>query len=124
MSTSVVQYRRSFKSDPKLRLPIWQEKLFIARTRNAADATRVYRLPTSREIKLGQRPVSCAAGAVRHPERRPVFMRFCTIWLHDAGNHRNFRRCCFIKGPIVAGGASKVASGHRQPFVRHRNGAG
>lgn len=34
-----------------------------------------------------------AAGPVRRPERRPVFMRFCTIWLHDTGNHRNIRRC-------------------------------
>jgi hypothetical protein len=51
-------------------------------------------------------------------------MRFCTIWRHDTGNHRNFRRCCSVKGPIGAGGSGKVASGHRQPFVRYCNGAG
>ena len=99
-------------------------KLFIARTRNAANATRVDRLLINRMIKLGQQLVSRAADPVRRPKRRPVFMRFCTIWRHDTGNHRNFRRCCSVKGPIGAGGSDKVASGHRQPFVRYCNGAG
>jgi KUP system potassium uptake protein len=54
MSTSFFLNRRSFKSDPKRGLPVWQEKLFVALTRNAADATNFYRLPTNRVIELGQ----------------------------------------------------------------------
>ena len=54
MSTSFFLNRRSFKSDPKRGLPVWQEKLFVALTRNAADATSFYRLPTNRVIELGQ----------------------------------------------------------------------
>lgn len=57
MSTSFFLNRRSFKSDPKRGLPAWQEKLFIALTRNAADATSFYRLPTNRVIELGQQLV-------------------------------------------------------------------
>ena len=57
MSTSFFLNRRSFKSDPKRGLPAWQEKLFISLTRNAADATSFYRLPTNRVIELGQQLV-------------------------------------------------------------------
>ena len=57
MSTSFFLNRRSFKSDPKRGLPVWQEKLFVALTRNAADATSFYRLPTNRVIELGQQLV-------------------------------------------------------------------
>ena len=57
MSTSFFLNRRSFKSDPRRGLPAWQEKLFIALTRNAADATSFYRLPTNRVIELGQQLV-------------------------------------------------------------------
>ena len=57
MSTSFFLNRRSFKSDPKRGMPVWQEKLFVALTRNAADATSFYRLPTNRVIELGQQLV-------------------------------------------------------------------
>jgi KUP system potassium uptake protein len=57
MSTSFFLNRRSFRSDPKRGLPAWQEKLFISLTRNAADATSFYRLPTNRVIELGQQLV-------------------------------------------------------------------
>ncbi len=57
MSTSFFLNRRSFKSDPRRGLPGWQEKLFIALTRNAADATSFYHLPTNRVIELGQQLV-------------------------------------------------------------------
>ncbi|MFN5828284.1 MAG: potassium transporter Kup [Rhodobacterales bacterium] len=57
MSTSFFLNRRSFKSDPRRGLPAWQEKLFIALTRNAADATSFYRLPSNRVIELGQQLV-------------------------------------------------------------------
>lgn len=57
MSTSFFLNRRSFKSDPKRGLPAWQEKLFMSLTRNAADATSFYRLPTNRVIELGQQLV-------------------------------------------------------------------
>jgi len=57
MSTSFFLNRRSFKSDPRRGLPAWQEKLFIALTRNAADATSFYHLPSNRVIELGQQLV-------------------------------------------------------------------
>ena len=54
MSTSFFLNRRSFRSAKTQGLPIWQEKLFVAMTKSAADATSFYRLPTNRVIELGQ----------------------------------------------------------------------
>ncbi len=54
MSTSFFLNRRSFRSAKTHGLPIWQEKLFVAMTKSAADATSFYRLPTNRVIELGQ----------------------------------------------------------------------
>ncbi len=57
MSTSFFLNRRSFKPGRKQGLPVWQEKIFLALTRNAADATSFYRLPVNRVIELGQQMV-------------------------------------------------------------------
>ena len=54
MSTSFFLNRRSFRSAKTQGLPVWQEKLFVAMTKSAADATSFYRLPTNRVIELGQ----------------------------------------------------------------------
>ena len=54
MSTSFFLSRRSFRSHPKEGLPGWQEGLFIAMARSAADATNFYRLPADRVIEIGQ----------------------------------------------------------------------
>ena len=54
MSTSFFLNRRSYRSSKAQGLPLWQEKLFVAMTKSAADATSFYRLPTNRVIELGQ----------------------------------------------------------------------
>ena len=35
-------------------MPLWQDKLFIAMTKAASDATGFYRLPSNRVLELGQ----------------------------------------------------------------------
>lgn len=57
MATSFFLNRRSFKSGRKQGLPLWQERMFLALTRSAADATSFYRLPVNRVIELGQQLV-------------------------------------------------------------------
>lgn len=57
MATSFFLNRRSFKPGRKQGLPVWQEKIFLALTRSAADATSFYRLPANRVIELGQQLV-------------------------------------------------------------------
>jgi KUP system potassium uptake protein len=54
MTTSFFLNRRSFRSDPKRGIPVWQERIFIALTRAATTATDYYRLPVNRTIELGQ----------------------------------------------------------------------
>ncbi len=54
MSTSFFLNRRSFRSDPKGGLPVWQEGLFVALTKSAADATDFYHLPPDRVVEMGQ----------------------------------------------------------------------
>jgi KUP system potassium uptake protein len=54
MSTSFFLNRRSFRPSKTRGLPTWQESLYIAMTKSAADATDFYRLPTNRVIELGQ----------------------------------------------------------------------
>ena len=54
MKTSFFLNRRTFRSDPKNGLPVWQERLFVSMAKSASDATDFYRLPTDRVIELGQ----------------------------------------------------------------------
>ena len=54
MSTSFFLNRRSFRASKTQGLPAWQESLYIAMTKGAADATDFYRLPSNRVIELGQ----------------------------------------------------------------------
>jgi KUP system potassium uptake protein len=54
MSTSFFLNRRTFRTSKTQGLPTWQESLFIALSKSAANATDFYRLPTNRVIELGQ----------------------------------------------------------------------
>ncbi|MBP1805026.1 potassium transporter Kup [Rubellimicrobium aerolatum] len=54
MSTSFFLNRRTFRPSKTQGLPGWQESLFIAMTKSAANATDFYRIPTNRVIELGQ----------------------------------------------------------------------
>ena len=55
MSTSYFLNRRSFRpATDRAALPLWQDKLFIAMTKAATDATSFYRLPSNRVLELGQ----------------------------------------------------------------------
>ena len=52
MSTSFFLSRRSLKASPK-GLPIWLDRLFIALSRNATDATEYFHIPTGRVVEIG-----------------------------------------------------------------------
>ncbi len=57
MSTSYFLNRRSFRPSPEGGMPLWQDKLYIAMTKAATDATGFYRLPSNRVLELGQQLV-------------------------------------------------------------------
>ncbi|MFO1104999.1 MAG: potassium transporter Kup [Amaricoccus sp.] len=54
MTTSFFLNRRSFKPSQDSGMPLWQDRLFIAMTKAATDATGFYRLPSNRVLELGQ----------------------------------------------------------------------
>jgi KUP system potassium uptake protein len=54
MSTSFFLSRRSFKASSNYGMPVWQDRIYIAMARSAADATGFYRLPANRVVELGQ----------------------------------------------------------------------
>ena len=54
MTTSFFLNRRSFRSARHHGLPFWQERLFIAMSKSAADATAFYCLPSNRVVEMGQ----------------------------------------------------------------------
>ncbi len=54
MSTSFFLNRRSFRASPQSGMPLWQDRLYIALTRAAANATDFYRIPSNRVVELGQ----------------------------------------------------------------------
>ena len=54
MSTSFFLSRRTFRASPNTGMPLWQDHLYIAMARSAADASSFYRLPTNRVVELGQ----------------------------------------------------------------------
>lgn len=54
MTTSFFLNRRTFRSSRQHGLPFWQERLFIAMSRSAADATAFYCLPSNRVVEMGQ----------------------------------------------------------------------
>ena len=54
MTTSFFLNRRSFRSARHQGLPFWQERIFIALSKSAADATQFYCLPSNRVVEMGQ----------------------------------------------------------------------
>jgi len=53
MSTSFFLSRRSLKPAPRSGMPRWQDRLFIASTRMANDATDYFHIPTGRVVEVG-----------------------------------------------------------------------
>lgn len=53
MSTSFFVSRRSLKPAAKSEMPRWQERLFIALSRSANDATDYFQIPTGRVVEVG-----------------------------------------------------------------------
>ena len=53
MSTSFFLSRRSLKPATKSGMPRWQDRLFIALTRSANDATSYFQIPTGRVVEVG-----------------------------------------------------------------------
>jgi KUP system potassium uptake protein len=54
MATSFFLSRRSFRASAQYGMPLWQDKIFIAMSKSAVDATSFYRLPSNRVVELGQ----------------------------------------------------------------------
>ena len=53
MSTSFFVSRRSLKPAAKSEMPKWQDRLFIALSRSANDATDYFQIPTGRVVEVG-----------------------------------------------------------------------
>ena len=53
MSTSFFLSRRSLRPAAKSDMPRWQDRLFIALTRSANDATDYFQIPTGRVVEVG-----------------------------------------------------------------------
>jgi KUP system potassium uptake protein len=53
MTTSFFLGRRTLKTAPNSGMPLWQDKLFIAMTKQAASAPDFFNLPSDRVVELG-----------------------------------------------------------------------
>jgi KUP system potassium uptake protein len=53
MTTSFFLGRRTIKISPNSGMPMWQDKLFIALSRQAANATDFFAIPSDRVVELG-----------------------------------------------------------------------
>lgn len=53
MTTSFFLSRRSLKPSANSGMPLWQDRLFIALARTAADATEYFQIPTGRVVEIG-----------------------------------------------------------------------
>jgi KUP system potassium uptake protein len=53
MRTSFFLSRRALKPSARSEMPRWQERLFIGLARSASDASRHFRIPTSRAVEVG-----------------------------------------------------------------------
>jgi KUP system potassium uptake protein len=53
MSTSFFVSRRSLKPSAKSGMPLWQNRLFIALARTAADASEYFQIPTGQVVEIG-----------------------------------------------------------------------
>ena len=57
MTTSFFLSRRTLKASPNSGMPVWQDRLFIALARSAADATEYFQIPTGRVVEIGTQVV-------------------------------------------------------------------
>lgn len=53
MNTSFFVGRRALKRSPKSRMPVWQDSLFIALSKQASNATDYFSIPSDRVVELG-----------------------------------------------------------------------
>jgi KUP system potassium uptake protein len=53
MTTSFFLGRRSIKESPSSEMPAWQDKLYVALTKQAANATDFFSIPSDRVVELG-----------------------------------------------------------------------
>ncbi|MBI3275426.1 MAG: potassium transporter Kup, partial [Methylocystis sp.] len=53
MTTSFFLGRRSIKESPTSGMPAWQDKLYVALTKQAANATDFFSIPSDRVVELG-----------------------------------------------------------------------
>ena len=53
MTTSFFLSRRSLKAAERSRMPVWQDRLFIALAGTASDATEYFQIPTGRVVEIG-----------------------------------------------------------------------
>ena len=53
MSTSFFVGRRTLVPAPEPAMPLWQDKLFIFLTRNAANPTDFFKIPPGRVVEVG-----------------------------------------------------------------------
>jgi KUP system potassium uptake protein len=56
MSTSFFLSRRSLKPSPN-GMPVWMDRIFIALSKNATDATEYFHIPTGRVVEIGTQVV-------------------------------------------------------------------
>jgi KUP system potassium uptake protein len=57
MSTSFFLARRNIRASPDGGMPLWQDRLYIALTKEAMSATEFFRIPAGRVVELGQQIV-------------------------------------------------------------------
>ena len=55
MTTSFFLGRRSIKESPTSEMPTWQDKLYVALTKQSANATDFFSIPSDRVVELGAR---------------------------------------------------------------------
>ncbi|HWG05290.1 MAG TPA: potassium transporter Kup [Beijerinckiaceae bacterium] len=53
MTTSFFLGRRTIRPSPQSGMPLWQDRLFVALSRHAANATDFFSIPTDRVVELG-----------------------------------------------------------------------
>jgi KUP system potassium uptake protein len=53
MTTSFFLGRRTLKASPTSGMPMWQDRLFIALSKQSANATDFFAIPSDRVVELG-----------------------------------------------------------------------
>ena len=53
MTTSFFLGRRTIKTSPTSGMPLWQDNLFVALSKQAANATDFFSIPSDRVVELG-----------------------------------------------------------------------